>query len=586
MNAFSKLMVTLALSGACFAQAAQPASDAPAPKAAHAARKAKVAAKKHKAKIKAKTNVTTSTSSEDLRQLKDQIHAQQDEINALKQSVAAHDTQAAETKQSAEEAQKSAAAAQEKAAATEAVAASANSKVETVQSDISDLKTSATNTALTIQDEQKRASGLEAVLDRFHFYGDVRIRYENFFQDALIASGSTTGTAYQDRNRFRLRLRFGVDGKLAEDFRAGFALASGSPYDPTSTNQTLSDGNPGSSQAYATTGVDFERMPIYIDKAYVAWNPKAFSEFTMTAGKFGYTWVRTGPVMDSDINPEGFSEKLAFKIQNPILKEVSVVGTQLVLATFDSGSSYPQNLDSWAYGIQAGAKLKLGKRWTMVPTYGFTNFVRPDQAIFNYNGQGYDKSLVGTKVAVSIGGTTTGYAFAPNGMSNCTKNKTYYTGSTANTTPTTGLGFCSQYQYSDFIVSNAIDTGLAWLPLNVVIEYEKNLGAKASPKDGKLHDSLFYSEASLGKLKNKGDVQFGYAYNTSEQDAVIASFAESDQYQPTNTEEHRFFVNWKVRNNAQIGYTQWIGRYLNTTLVSKANNPYMYRGQLDVVYTF
>ncbi|SRR6266702_5994161 len=530
MKTIKNFVVLLLLTGLCAAQPVPGGNDAENSK-----RKAHSVTKKASAKV-------APVTAEDIQQLKDLIRAQQAQIDQLTQQVSQRDQLTQQAQQTAAEAQKSATAVQEKTASIETVVAATNNKVETVTSDVADLKTTATNAAVTTQEDQKRVGVLESLNSRFRFGGDVRVRYESFFQRAA---------GVEDRERFRVRLRFGVDGKLSENFVGGFALASGSQTDPTSTNQTLGDSG---------NAPNFERKAINIDRAYVTWNPSAYKWFSVTGGKFAYPWVRTNPTFDPDINPEGFSEKVAFKIANPILKEVSVTGMQLVLQTADS-KTLP-NTDSWAHGGQVGAKLQLGKFWSATPTYAMLNFVRPNAAIFG-----------------TAGAST---AFAPNGMSNCTKTGVKYPNVTA-----TGTGFCSQFEYSDFILSNVIKTPISSLPLNLIGEYEKNLRAVANvAKDNKLHDTLYYVEASLGQLKNRGDIQFGYAYTHSEQDAVLASFAESDQYQPTNVEQNRIFFSWKVRNNTTLGYTQWIGRYLQQSLAGKTSNPYLKRGQLDVVYSF
>ena len=62
----------------------------------------------------------------------------------------------------------------------------ANSQKDTVvklDSDMADVKTTLTNTAVGTQDEQKRMSALEGLVGRFRFNGDVRVRGESFFQD-------------------------------------------------------------------------------------------------------------------------------------------------------------------------------------------------------------------------------------------------------------------------------------------------------------------------------------------------------------------------------------------------------------------
>ena len=117
-----------------------------------------------------------------------------------------------------------------------------------------------------------------------------------------------------------------------------------------------------------------------------------------------------------------------------------------------------------------------------------------------------------------------------------------------------------------------------------------------------MHDKMYFVEASLGQSKVKGDYQFGYSFGRTDQDALLASFAESDQRWPTNMLQHRIFGGVRLRNNVNFSYTQWIGRTLNTRLPIAANGggvalppgfagtgltePWLKRGQLDLVFTF
>jgi len=76
---------------------------------------------------------------------------------------------------------------------------------------------------------------------------------------------------------------------------------------------------------------------------------------------------------------------------------------------------------------------------------------------------------------------------------------------------------------------------------------------------------------------------------------VIASFNESDQRAPTNILQHRFYANWRIRNNTTAGFTWWHGRTLNTALENAAKvgglttgavEPYLNRLQFDLIYSF
>ncbi|MGI9087059.1 MAG: putative porin [Chthoniobacterales bacterium] len=96
---------------------------------------------------------------------------------------------------------------------------------------------------------------------RYKFFGDVRMRYEgDFFPSGNDNTGAfpnfnaintgppfdLTGTQFspqlnvdQDRNRFRLRVRFGTAVDLTQNFSAGLRIATGENNSPVTTNQSL-----------------------------------------------------------------------------------------------------------------------------------------------------------------------------------------------------------------------------------------------------------------------------------------------------------------------------------------------------------
>ena len=128
-------------------------------------------------------------------------------------------------------------------------------------------------------------------------------------------------------------------------------------------------------------------------------------------------------------------------------------------------------------------------------------------------------------------------AFAANGMTN----STFF--------DSKGVDhFLSKFLYSDIVLNNQIKTGIARLPFNLMAEFEQNLNAHANPFDaagnvtdlGK-QDKAYGFDASLGQALKKGDIQFGYSWWRIEQDAIIASFGESDQRAPSNILQNRIY---------------------------------------------
>ena len=521
-----------------------------------------------KPKPRKSSSKAATITAQDVQELRDALAAQQQQIQQLQQQMQSRDAALQQAQQAAQQAQQqlqqtqaAATDAQQKAASAELLANSQKDTVDKLNNNMQDVQTTLTNTALSSQDDQKRVSALEGLVGRFRFNGDVRVRGESFFQDA---------TGFADRNRARIRVRFGFDGKLNDDFVAGIALATGTLGDPTSANTTLTN--------------FFDRHTIGLDRGYVTYNPVAHKWLSLTGGKFAYTWQRTSVTFDPDLNPEGFSEKFSWDLKTPFIKNFTIVPLQLVYNESSSAT------DSWTYGGQFATKLVIGP-WTATPSFTLMKWNQPD-AILNAS-QFSVQFAPGEGPGCAKGSpATNGCFFAPNGMTNATY-----------LDPSGKPHFYSQFLYADFILNNTIKTGLARLPLNIIAEYEDNLDAKDHPLDaaGNVLTDLgsqahaYLADISLGQTKNKNDIQFGYAWLRQEQDSVISSFNESDQRAPTNVIQNRIYGLWKVRSNVTAGYTFWFGRTLNSSLqhatlgpgvLAGQTEPDLKRMQFDVIYSF
>jgi hypothetical protein len=532
---------------------------------------AKPGAKKKAAGKPAQAAVTL----QDIQSLKDALAAQQQQIEQLKQQLQQKDQAWEQAQQQLQQAQTTASDAQSKAASAQTAANDQKDTVSKLDSDMADVKTTLTNTAVNTQEEQKRMSALEGLLGRVRFSGDVRVRGESFFQDL---------TAFQNRNRGRIRVRFGFDGKLNEDFNAGIYLATGSLGDPTTTNETFTN--------------FFDRKSIALDRGFITYNPVAHKWLSLTGGKFAYTWQRTSVTFDPDLNPEGFNQKFSWDLKTRYLKNFTVQGIEMLFNEVSGGQ------DSYALGQQVSARLQFG-RWTATPSFLTVKWNRPD-AILQASAFAVQATTTGSGTAGTfpVPGEGPGCAtvlggpkvapcpFAPNGMTNAT-----FVDSKGN------AHFFSGYHYADFILNNVITTPSARFPVNLLLEFEDNLAAQSHPLDakGNLAASLgsqnkaYMADVSLGQQKNKGDLQFGYAWLRQEQDSVIASFNESDQRAPTNILQNIIYANYRLRSNVTASFTLWNGRTLNTNLVNAvkgpgvatgAKEPYLNRYQFNLMYSF
>jgi len=590
------------------------------------------------AKKAVKKAAHTSTTAADVQALKDAVAAQQQQIQALQGQLQQTNQQLQQTSQQfqqtqaqLQQAQQAAADAQQKAAAAVEAAAAPKEAVDHLSSQMTDVQTTLTNNALTAQDDQKKITALEATLGRFRWTGDMRVRGETFAQ-------SYSGCAIcDDRNRARVRVRFGFEGKLNEDFTAGVALATGSLGDPTTTNETLTN--------------NFDRKTIGLDRGYITYNPVAHKWLSLTGGKFAYTWARTSLTFDPDISPEGFVEKFSKDLSGvPMVKNVNIQFMQLLFNEVAGTSTTSQGLysgrDSFVVGGQIGAVLQPLKFWTLTPSFTLLNFRYPD-ALLNSSAFAVQATSTGNVLVLGTNGKVAtfqvpgegpgcndpkstglpnipqppnagppnyvgGCVMAANGMTNST-----YIDSASN------IHFLSGFEYADLILNNQFKTGLARLPLNLLLEYENNLNAAAHPFDYTVKGAIatpsasentklgkqshaYMADISIGQQKKAGDLQFGYAYEREEQDAAIASWGESDQRAPTNILQHRVYALWRVRQNTTASFTWWHGRTLNPFLQNSAlapglqltnpsgsgylapgaSEPWLNRLQFDLIYTF
>ncbi|HUK26575.1 MAG TPA: putative porin [Terriglobales bacterium] len=410
------------------------------------------------------------------------------------------------------------------------------------------------------KDEEKQVSALRDILGRFRFSGDVRVRGEDFFQEGVIT-----------RNRARIRVRFGLEGKLNESFVGGFALATGSLGDPTTTNETFTN--------------NFDRKTIGLDRGYVTFNPTGAKWLSLTGGKFAFPWQRTSLTFDPDINPEGFNEKFSFDLNSPVLKTFTVQGIQLLYNEVSKGD------DSFGLGGQVSGVVKLGPL-TTTPSFLLLDWRFVDALL---NASTFATQAGGEGPGCSTGvllPSTAPCAFAANGMTNAT-----YQDASGKS------HFLSGFEYADFILNNQIDTGSKRLPLNLVLEIEDNLKAASHPlsTSGAALASLgsqskgYLGEISLGQSKSKGDLQFGYSYWRLEQDAILASWAESDERAPTNVLQQRIYAMWRPQARVTAQYTLWFGRTLNSSLehavlatgVAPGEvEPNLRRQEFDLIYSF
>ena len=411
------------------------------------------------------------------------------------------------------------------------------------------------------------------------FSGDVRLRAEPFFG----------GPADQslDRARSRIRARFNAIADLGSQFRAGITLASGDVNDPTSTNANV-------------TGF-YTRKAVALDQAFVEFRPSAFQPLTLVGGKFRYPWFNTELTWDKDLNPEGAAETLALKLDTPILKRIAFVGFELPFAEVAGTSSTDKRIaQQITYGGQVQTSWALGPRVTLSAYSGYYDFRGSDAialALARANTKNPQTPFVGL-LPLNSGNPVQDSTYTTTATTIITVNGTTYP---TGVSSVTNAQFASKFGLFDNIAKIDIDTGHARLPLSFIGDYVQNTEACSNlPNIIALPTNTstltfkqtlnapcnshqrrgYWAEGRVGRLQQKGDLQFGYTRIFIEREAVLGNFNYSEIRQGTNVTEHRFEAFYQFDKSVQLGFAALVGRPLAST------EPWLTRLQFDTVYIF
>jgi len=319
-------------------------------------------------------------------------------------------------------------------------------------------------------------------LNRFSFFGDIRVRQEGFYQDHVDA-----------RNRQRLRLRFGARLTVSDELEGGLRLVSGDPNEITSNNQTLTD--------------VFTRKPINIDNAYVTIKPsksigleKAF--FSITAGKFNVNFWRPRAVMaselvfDEDLTPEGFAQEITLFESASGLGNIKLAAGQWAVKEFFPGR------DSYMLGEQLQVNFTPHPRLQLAVAGADYYFTRSDAIAQERN---RNSALVLTNSVQLQNGQIVkgGDLIVPN-----TNNPIQR--------------FAGGFHILDFSGQLNWDTGYAQWPFSLMVDYAQNLQAEFGRNDALLVG------AGIGQTRNPGDWAVSALWERVETDSVISMFTLSD----------------------------------------------------------
>jgi hypothetical protein len=326
---------------------------------------------------------------------------------------------------------------------------------------------------------------LEAALEQIKLYGDLRLRQEKSFD----MEGAP------DRDRSRLRLRFGVNYSLSDELLVGARLVTGDPDDPNSPHVTLGD---------AFDGMDFS-----LDRAFATWRPAEVEGTFVTGGKFDHPFQRNPVygelVWDADVQPEGVVFGRDFGDLG-VLDSLRFTAGGYALVERSSGE------DAWLWVAELSGSSRLREATT----------ARASVAYYGYDDPTPDGSTA--LLADNAGNATIDLD--------------------ADGAPD---AFAADFGVLDAVASLTHDGG-AW-PVTLSAEHIRNLRSEVGS------DAGWAAGLALGKAALPGEWRAYYQWQVVEREAVFSAFAQDDFLLATNHESHVLGVQLQVSRD--VGLHLW-----------------------------
>jgi hypothetical protein len=387
--------------------------------------------------------------------------------------------------------------------------------------------------------QQKKFDELYKRFGTLRLSGDIRFRAETFSNQ-----GFDSFLEPPNRNRLRIRARLGIDGTINKYFDWGIRLASGTPTDQISSNQTFTD--------------FYERKPFALDRAFVRYDSKSNSVgVQLVGGKFEPTFRRTQLVWDDDLNVEGASEALYFKTTSS-LKQIKLVAFQLPFSEVSNGK------DGALYGGQLQTDWQMGATFSANVNVAYYDWVRADLVL-----RGLGASTTQVNGGITNGAGVTG---GQNGIIGTTNRII----KDSNGNP---IGFLANFNLFD-VLGNLTWQATPRLPVTFSFDYVRNLTSRISnEKNG------YWTGVQLGQAKEEGDWLIGYAFARIEQDAVLVPFNFSDIL-ASNSRAHMPNIAYQIANGVTLQWTGLFYQRANQIVPLSPVNRWTNRMQFDVIYKF
>lgn len=460
-----------------------------------------------------------------------------------------------------------------------------------------------------VEAEAQRASeAIAKQLGTITFSGDLRLQYDAFFNqlNALpnAADATLAGNELSSRNRFRVRARLAVRGRIGKEFDWGLRLSTGSFANVASANQILTD--------------FYTRKPFALDQAFIAWTPPRFPGLRVQGGKFETPWAHTELTIDNDVNPEGFSETFARDFKSSALKNLTFVAWQLPFlernsafvrnanGTVNVDDSQRAGRDLALYGAQLRARLEPSRDVALTLSvadlyFSGTQFITPVQF---FNGQlQLPLTITIPATANAAAQTVTTQISIPRellvagngnlGLSSATNNATNRDGRLA-----------SGFNLVDAIARLDLKRSKRY-PLALILNFVANTQARdvTVAADAGANTILmnnenkgYWIEFQMGRAtrseQQRGDLFFGYTFIRIEKDAVLTPFNFDDLVRQSDVRAQRFVFAYAADPRVTLTLTGLISQRANGLLgrfgqtpPGSLNRPTV-RLQFDTIFRF
>jgi hypothetical protein len=432
-------------------------------------------------------------------------------------------------------------------------------------------------------DAKNEQWGIPAALpdwvSRIKPFADVRLRFEDQFFGSqnqpntyynwplINAKGGLPNTpnpyinTTQDRQRFRVRARFGAEAPIVEGLKANFRVSTSNEYSPISTNQTI--GNYG--YGYI----------IQLDRAFLQYDyldDQGHDWFTLWGGRTPNPWFSTDNMYYSDVSMEGFSGtfRLPFGQDDPEIRGYNAPNTagRLWFQNLNQGFTKPNEVyltggffplqEIWQTShdkfMVAG---QLGFDWLMMNN----SRLKTGVAYYSYhNTQARQDPLGSTEndwTAPQFFTQGNSVARISNDLDPATEPRLVGLASQFNI-----LDIMAQYDYTGFAPNHILLTG----------NYSKNLGFNQQQIYNTLGEDIspetqaYQIRLDVGRpdMLKLGDWNAWAAYKYLQRDSVMDAFTDANFHNSgTNAKGYVLGVNYGLANNVWANL-----RWLSSSIIT------------------